>query len=304
MKVIYSFHMPLFIAISGYLFYFSLERNGARICLKKRAKLLLPICGTWAFILLFHDTVTGSQFTLAHMVTRLIWNFLTDFWFLWTVLFCVACTATIESLSRTKWGGVSFLSYILLLIIFFVTPDVIWLNAHKFMLPFFVGGYYYAKTKACWLDKNIVGILSSVIWMILLAFYSKSTYIYTTGITVLGKPSIVTQVVIDLYRYLVGTVGTIAVAFWIKKMYYCLRYINQKSVNHAVSLLEKWGKDSLVYYILSTYLFVWIMPTVTKAFELNYFLVLLETIVVMALCDLIKRILFRFGIVSRFVIGK
>lgn len=172
------------------------------------------------------------------------------------------------------------------------------------MLPFFVGGYYYAKTKACWLDKNIVGILSSVIWMILLAFYSKSTYIYTTGITVLGKPSIVTQVVIDLYRYLVGTVGTIAVAFWIKKMYYCLRYINQKSVNHAVSLLEKWGKDSLVYYILSTYLFVWIMPTVTKAFELNYFLVLLETIVVMALCDLIKRILFRFGIVSRFVIGK
>lgn len=67
---------------------------------------------------------------------------------------------------------------------------------------------------------------------------------------------------------------------------------------------EKFGNDSLIYYILSTYLFVWLMPNVTAKFQLNYITVFAETLIVMILCLLIKIVLSKFGKVSRYIIGK
>ena len=67
---------------------------------------------------------------------------------------------------------------------------------------------------------------------------------------------------------------------------------------------EKFGNDSLIYYILSTYLFVWLMPKVTAKFQLNYITVFAETLIVMILCLLIKIVLSKFGKVSRYIIGK
>ena len=55
MKVIYSFHMPLFIAISGYLFWFSVKNHGMFNSIKKRVARLLPVCLTWAIILSLVD---------------------------------------------------------------------------------------------------------------------------------------------------------------------------------------------------------------------------------------------------------
>ena len=105
MKVIYSFHMPLFIAISGYLFFFSLERNGAKICLIKRAKSLLPVCGTWAVILLVRDVAMGNRLGSIHTIARLGRYFLTDFWFLWAVLLCTGLVTITEGLIHRKYGG-------------------------------------------------------------------------------------------------------------------------------------------------------------------------------------------------------
>ena len=104
MKVIYSFHMPLFIAISGYLFYFSLEKHGARNCMCRRVKSLLPICVTWAFILLVRDVAMGNHFNIVHMIARLGRYTLTDFWFLWAVMICSFFVSVIEGPLR-KWGG-------------------------------------------------------------------------------------------------------------------------------------------------------------------------------------------------------
>ena len=44
--VVYSFHMPLFIAISGYLFWFSVKNHGMFNSIKKRVARLLPVCLT------------------------------------------------------------------------------------------------------------------------------------------------------------------------------------------------------------------------------------------------------------------
>lgn len=46
MKVIYSFHMPLFIAISGYLFSYSVKNHGIKKGIRSRIGRLAPVCFT------------------------------------------------------------------------------------------------------------------------------------------------------------------------------------------------------------------------------------------------------------------
>lgn len=102
MKVIYSFHMPLFISVSGYLFYFSVERHGAKECIIRRTKTLLPICIVWAFILFARDVMTGSRYDILHAVSLLANYVLTDFWFLWAVMICTFFVSVIEGPIREK----------------------------------------------------------------------------------------------------------------------------------------------------------------------------------------------------------
>lgn len=194
--------------------------------------------------------------------------------------------------------------YVVLFIIFFVTPDVFWLNAYKFMLPFFVGGFYYAKTDSTWINKNKVGLVATFVWIILMCFYSKETYIYTTGITLLGKASAIEQIVVDIYRYIIGMTGIVVVTFWFKIVYHIMSNTSNKFTNFMIKILEKCGRDSLSFYILSTYLFVWIMPVLTAAFQLNYLVVLIETIAVMIICSMLKKILSKVGRVSHLIIGR
>ena len=100
MKVIYSFHMPLFIAISGYLFWFSVKNHGVFNSIKKRVARLLPVCLTWEIILSFVDFTKGEFAGVKHTA----YYFLTDFWFLWTIIFSTVCVALIEFIYN-KFGG-------------------------------------------------------------------------------------------------------------------------------------------------------------------------------------------------------
>lgn len=305
MKLIYSFHMPLFIAISGYLFYFSIEKHGVKKCIYRRIKAMLPICMTWGIILLGYDIAMGSNFNFVRGIARFVRYILTDFWFLWAVMLCTFCVSIVEGLLRKKMGvRISWSFYIILFILFFVTPDIFWLNAHKFMLPFFVAGFYYARNKSVWINNRIVGLISTFIWIILLFFYSKDSYIYTTGITILEKNSAMNQFVIDIYRYTIGVFGVITVTYWTKVLYN--KMCDNCFIRHIsiLYIIENLGRDSIVYYILSTYLFIWIVPVVTLTFDLNYLVVFIETIVVTILCFVVKIILSRFGSVSNLIIGK
>lgn len=108
MKGIYSFHMPVFIAVSGYLFAFSVERKGVRACIMKKIRTLMPVCASWSVILLVYDRFCGIKMPFRLTLKRLFVYFLTDFWFLWAIVFCVVCTAFAEAIItriNSKWQG-------------------------------------------------------------------------------------------------------------------------------------------------------------------------------------------------------
>ena len=100
MKVIYSFHMPLFVAVSGYLFWYSVKNHGMFSSIKSRIARLMPVCFTWALILSLVDFTKGEFPGVKHTV----YYFLTDFWFLWAIIFSTVCVALIEFV-HNKFGG-------------------------------------------------------------------------------------------------------------------------------------------------------------------------------------------------------
>ena len=160
------------------------------------------------------------------------------------------------------------------------------------MIPFFVLGFYLAKYCNCFRYRKLIFPVAFLLWGFLLNFYSKDTYIYTTGFTILGKSginAITTQLIIDLYRYAIGIVGVVSVACIMYLIYECVGIVGVVSVacimyliyecvgifkiHGAIwiyKLIEHIGKDSIRYYVLSTYMFVWIVPNITYSLASNY----------------------------------
>lgn len=300
MKVIYSFHMPLFIAISGYLFYFSCKRHGIITSVGRRIKLLLPICVTWALIL----WLAGSIFKHTYHIKAFFRLIFTDFWFLWAVMICVVIIALIESIKNYR---LKILSYIITVSCIFITPDFYWLNAHKFMLPYFFVGYMCAKndlySKIQQYDRCIV-TTSLCMWGGLLLFYDKSSYIYTTGITLIGKTDIYEQLAIDIFRYLIGFAGVVTVLYVVKILLNYLHGSQNKIKSYIVKGIDYSGENSIEFYILSTYLFVYVLPRLTQSFSLNYIVTFVETVIVMLICVACGILLKRMGVIGKLIIGK
>ena len=134
-------------------------------------------------------------------------------------------------------------------------------------------------------------------------WYSKDSYIYTTGVTILKKESVLKQLVIDGYRYLVGAMGVIAITWAIKKGYKMISLHESLVGCFMKELIEYLGMNSITFYILSTYLFAWILPALTKDFTFNFIVTLLETVAVALLCDSGGRLIKRSKAVSRWLIA-
>ena len=69
-------------------------------------------------------------------------------------------------------------------------------------------------------------------------------------------------------------------------------------------ITEYLGEKSIVLYILSTYLFEYVVPFITKAFSLNYLLTVLETVLVIVICLGVGELIGRKEIVAEWVLGQ
>ncbi|MBQ8634118.1 MAG: acyltransferase family protein [Lachnospiraceae bacterium] len=297
MKGIYSFHMPLFILISGYFLYFSFSKHGiVKTSISRWKKLLLPIT-TWVPIVILFSVVFDNG---AVSIKGVIRTFLSNFWFLWAVLFCSTLLAIGESLSR-KWK-IAF--YIIIQILFLIVPDILWAHAYKFVFPFFLTGYYFAKKDM--LKKLVnkrVTIISTVVWLVLLCFYSKESYIYTTGYTLFKKADgfiWYRQLGINIYRMLVGLTGCIAWLSTLKLVW------NKSEKRGGISqICTVWiGKHSIAIYILSTYSFTYLLPAICKNMKPNLVLWLVETSAMAIVCSGFTYLINKCKILSKCLIGE
>lgn len=287
-KFIYSFHMPLFMLVSGYLFFFSFQKRELKELIVHRSKPLLfsiVFCGFFNYYI-----STGVKSILQGNFSALIsgeWmSSLADLWFLWSVLISSVCVAVI--CKKIKNVSLQIILLCIASVVFFVFPGI---NLNLFMYPFFIIGFYFAKYKDKISQKLIsLKYASIILFPLMLMFYEEKHYIYTSGI-IGGAYSIKEYIFIDAFRYAIGLIGSIfvltVVGLLFKFTYTASQklssvrdngYIFKRLSNIYIYIyIGKIGKNSLQIYCLSNAMLSgwlgFLFPILVEAVGYNMFTV-------------------------------
>jgi fucose 4-O-acetylase-like acetyltransferase len=297
-KVIYSFHMPLFMLVSGYLFNLSVCRHSFKnILLSRFTTLIIPIF-VWSFLTIaIRSIIHNEDIAVFSLIKTYLKTSLTTLWFLWAIFYCSLVVLFVRKIFND-----SIYMYIFGFILTFFIPDVLNLHLYKFMYPFFVLAYFYSKNEDCitpWVSKQKASILLFVlgfVFLTMIIFYSNDSYIYTSGYYVLNK-NIVRQFFIDIYRLLIGLVGSMLIILIIK--------ISYNKINNTLFIaVSKIGTFSLGIYIISGYIVDWILTKLTyNIISINYLLVFIETTVIIIISLFTTLIIKKFKITRVFLLG-
>lgn len=205
-------------------------------------------------------------------------------WFLWALLFCSIAMLII---AKVPFAWLKVVLSVGLIGAFFVVPDLLNLNYFKFMFPSFMCGYMFAKMNCSEKIKTLtmpIKVIGSValygIFAVMYIFFDKSKYVYTTGVTILGKNAPM-QIYNDVYRWVIGIVGTACFAITVAIIYRLVKW------QPARNLMAFVGKRSLGIYITNLLINSYLLISLTKSFTPNVWVLLLETIVVLAICTLL-----------------
>lgn len=283
-QFIYSFHMPLFMIISGYYAWNSVCR--AKTASERKAmivrKCIYVITPNIAwkiieFVYMFAiDAYIYWGFDV--FLKDLILGILTNFWFLWAILYSFLLVCLMHyRLRDSVWV------YILIFIAMFFTPDGMALNAYKFMLPYYLIGFYGNKNKErllstrFWqkLQNGPAVLVSGVIFFALFSFYTADSMIYLTGYKLIGKNYGV-QIGIDVYRFLVGLCG-IVFWFFVWRTLLGLRW----RWDRGIRILAYLGRRGFGIYIISGILVLHVVCPIAANWELRYTVNLIETVLVL-----------------------
>lgn len=246
---IYTFHMPLFMFISGFLFLHSVSnRRCSEIIIKKIKQLVVPIVAWPTVYYLLTYLLTGKSISIIVLVK----SYISSFWFLFT-LFVLSMIVTLVN----RYCNNNLFIYVILGILILFLPEKFNLVYIKFMYPYFVLGYLLNKYKTK-ISKytDIIGISCIILFIILLIGWKKDYYIYTTGMS-LYADNIFNKLFIICYRYISGLVGSGSIVYIVHKFY---RY------NINTNILIKIGKYTLGIYIIQSY----IMPVIDRVSIPNF----------------------------------
>ena len=246
-KIIYSFHMPLFMLISGYLFYFSFEKRSTKELLIHRCGGLIQTIVLFGIFSYF--MTTGLFYVIKGNFLALFggnWlSSLSNLWFFWSVLSASLVVGFV--CKKTEKIGLQVLLLTVGSIIVLLFPNG---TNNLFMYPYYILGFYFAKYKD-FIPKKMMHIkyVSLVIFPIMLLFFEKRHYIYTSGL--FGNSySLLQYIEIDLFRWAIGLIGSTFVFVLIELLYnFAIARHSQFFIFKLTSYL---GEKSLQVYALST----------------------------------------------------
>lgn len=241
---IYSFHMPLFMIISGYLFYNTVVNKDVLTIIKSRLKSLLypliifTIIGYYVNELL--NLIINHNFYGFYYSNWL--GQLGGYWFIWSIIASISVILISNTLSKNKLKRVILYLVLFPLVIIFPNPDL-----NLFMYGYFLLGYLFNQYK-----NQIPNILLKLKYFILiypafLIFWNKQNYIYLTGmINIESINSFKNQIFIDLIRFLYGLFGCIFIIVIVDIIFKCKNKLLQKVKNIIIIM----GKNSLQIYLI------------------------------------------------------
>ena len=246
-KFIYSFHMPLFMVLSGYFFSSSLKLTFVSLIVKKARQLVLPIFSWTIFIEIMYSigkVYNGKNIAIIEFLKNLFLNLDSSFWFLKSLFFCYILAYIFIKLIKGEW-----LACFGALLLCSLHPNVFQLG---FMLPFFFIGIFVKKYFQVIEKHNKLMLFCSFLVFAIMQLFWKGNYmIYFCKIPAIYDFKVVSyshRMCVAVFRFIIGTAGS--VFFILLFRYVC------SNVKMNFNLLSILGQYTLGIYIVQCYLLV------------------------------------------------
>ena len=288
-KFIYGFHMPLFMAISGFFFYYTIRKYSYKEIIKTRfLKLVVPIV-LWHIIWMITDGFNnqGNGYTVLSFIA----GFLKHYWFLWAIFYCSIIVLFIETCVKRR----RYVAYFFIILISLFLPNFFNVERYVWLFPFYLGGYMYFEKCRDFEEKHthLMSCMGGafLIYLFALVYYGYEDYIYTTGTCIIkeGRISIL-QLHIDLFRLFVGILGVVSV--------YGLS-LTTKLIK-VPNWITKIGSRTLGIYIIHMFF----TPIISEfAIGVNYIIIILEAVALIALSYFITILLEKKRILNKLLLG-
>lgn len=296
-KVIYSFHMPFFMTLSGFFAENLLKYSLIHLLKQKFIRVLLPAICWSAPVILYYFLWSGKYAS----VEEALRDFFADYWFLKSIFFCYLLFFISAKLFKNRTVACLISCLILLLL-----PDT---KIHvSFMLPFFWLGYFlktsvFSKEKMKW--GYSLAIFSAFV-ALLFAWELKYT-IYLTPMNLISWNKLTLHypaMWIAIYRFLLGLSGTLIMLSVAKRVYE--KWRNTK----MMSICESVGKETLAIYLFHIPFlrlvshFLYPLPRMVNEIFFDFVIAPILTILTLSISMLVAYLLRRNHITSLFLLGE
>lgn len=299
---IYSFHMPMFILISGYLFAYSCkDRAWHTVLISKSKQLLIPLAG-WSIITTIIQIikiacgVSTHKFGFIWIFQSILSGFWGGPWFLWAVWWSILAVTAVKHLFKDHP-----VAYLIICLVTLVIPDDVWPATYKFMLPFFILAYYFnahalnVKCRKIYLHPAFISGCC-IAFVLLLHLYNYDTFIYTSGYYIFKYPSYaLMQIHNNALRFIIGLFGSVSIMY----LTYGLVKILPNAINRALAYL---GTKTLGVYVISNYIFDEILQRLPIP-SFNYLYILIEAVSIIAVCVLLTALIQKNKYTNRILLG-
>ncbi|PBB39741.1 nodulation factor fucose acetyltransferase NolL [Mesorhizobium sp. WSM3868] len=298
-KSIYIFHMPLFMAISGYLSSAAILRKPFIQGVRNRAtQLLLPMLFWCALIWTLKSTVMVPTKSLTGGLLDLLNEVIGTYWFIWAAFTSFVLVKFFTTFNRLSMWIIS--ASAIAVAIAPITSSII--PSLRYTYPFYCLGFFFAQSKGwqesiSWTHKSIFLFLLSIAAFICLLWWDKQTYAFNNLVLINDERS--AKQVLLMFA---GSAAASAVAM--QFMLQCWRIGYSTRIAHFVAV--ELGQSTLLLYLVQGAVFrltdfiqfgeVWNLTT-----RIVFASVLGVAIVVTAMA--IRKFVGDLGYVSQIVVG-
>lgn len=261
-RIIYSFHMPLFMIVSGYLSYNNKKWNFTYIK-RKFCELVIPFL-VWYFTISYLMTYVRSKkfMGIKEYIYNLIVNPSYGLWFLWILFLNILMfyiVIVIFNLSHNK-----FISLVPVILIYLIPVDILGINLFKWYFVFYACGYFIAKYKQKILEyENIAVMVSIIIYFLLFRYWIRDgepTFVYTLmSINFFRYNKIFIDIVSLIFNYAIAFSGIIITYFFVKN-------ILRINILNKFIFIGKYTKDIYIIHFYFIFLVHRILPAIGENF--------------------------------------
>lgn len=260
-KTIYTFHMPVFMLVSGYLFSYSFRKRNLTQLLEHRIRgMLHPIVMATVLnnvLMLVPSYILSNR--ADYLFGSLFMGISDDLWFLWAVLYCSIVVGICGKLSK-KW----YLQLSLLVLGAFVILLLPQWNMTLFMYPYFVAGFFCGNyRKQAQRLYHVLRYAVLILFPVMVSFYETTHYIYMTP---MFSEELGLSVSLEIagFRWIIGFVGCV----WMLAIMELLVWLGSRipAVQFCLTAVSNLGRNSLQIYCLSASVLSGYLPHLYRKF--------------------------------------